>query len=163
MSSHPHRALHLLEIATVGFPFCAFKLLTGGVLTSIPAWRGLGALLIALGMVDLVLNAANFALSLVGRDSPVPLCTAQWIVDRARGSRPWRELGLSVDAMVSFTLVASMIGFGLLGQLSRADLGVWNVSVVLNVLGAGLGRLAETLLAPRRGATTSHPEGTASN
>ena len=63
---------------------------------------------------------------------------------------------------MSVTLVASMIGFGLLGRLSRADLGAWNVSVVLNVLGAGLGRLAETLLAPRRGATASSPDDAAS-
>lgn len=150
MSPIARRALHLLEITTVGIPFCVFKLLLGGVLAAMPAWRALGVAIVALGMIDLVLNAANFTLTLVGRESPVPVCTAQWLVDRARHRRqPWRELGLSVDAMLSFTLVASMIGFGLLARLSRADLGTWNVCVVLNVLGAGLGRLAETVLERR--------------
>ena len=51
--------------------------------------------------------------------------------------------------MLSFTLVAAMIGLGLLMRLRPADLGIWNVSVVFNVLGAGLGRLAETVIGLR--------------
>jgi hypothetical protein len=150
MTPGARRLLHLLEIATVGFPFCAFKFLTGGVLIALPAWRAMGWGLVALGAVDLVLNVANFSLAIVGRESPVAVCTAQHVLAGARPGNPsWKQLGLSVDAMLSFTLVATMIGFGFLPRLSHADLGVWNTCVVFNVLGAGLGRLAETLGALR--------------
>ena len=159
MTSGARRLLHLLEIATVGLPFCAFKFLTGGVLLGMGAWRPLGWVMLALGAVDLVLNLANFSLAILGRESPVAVCMAQFVCGALRrGAESWRQLGLSVDAMLSFTLVAVMVGFGLLARLSRADMGLWSLSVVLNVLGAGLGRLAETVVALRRDAVgTANP------
>jgi hypothetical protein len=106
--------------------------------------------------VDLVLNMANFSLALVGRESPVALCTAEYVVGRLnRDSESHRQLGLSVDAMLSFTLVAAMVGLGLLVRLGRSDLALWNLCVVLNVLGAGLGRLADSLAGLRGPAAPS--------
>ena len=69
MTSGARRLLHLLEIATVGLPFCAFKFLTGGVLLGMGAWRPLGWVMLALGAVDLVLNLANFSLANVAPKS----------------------------------------------------------------------------------------------
>jgi hypothetical protein len=135
-----------LEVVTVGFPFCAFKVLAGVALLPGP-WRVLGGALVALGAADLLLNAIAFTFAATGRDASLPVCTAQWVVTRFGAGRVgWRQLGLSVDAMFAFTLVAVMIGAGGLAHLPPAALGVWSVSVVFNVLGAGLGRLAESVL-----------------
>ncbi len=140
------RPFRLLEIATVGFPFCAYKLLTGQVLMTLPYGVLPGGLLVTLGVVDFGLNAIGFCLAALGRPSALPVCTAQWLVSRGRpGRESWRKLGLSIDTMLSFSLVAAMIGLGGLPRLSHAGLGVWIASVVFNVLGAGLGRLADSM------------------
>lgn len=46
---------------------------------------------------------------------------------------------------LSFALVAIVVGLGLLAHLPRWALILWNMSVVLNVLGAGIGRLVTAL------------------
>ena len=87
----------------------------------------------------------------VGREIPMPVCTAQWVMVRRGAGHPgWWRLGLSVDAMFAFTLVALGIGLGWLSRLSPAGLRLWSLGVVLNVLGAGLGRLAESVFELRR-------------
>jgi hypothetical protein len=141
------RGFRLLEIFTVGFPFCAFKVLTGLVVRSFAGGDALGWLLVALGGVDLLLNVIALGFELAGRASPLPVCTAQWVVVRLGAGRPaWSQLGLSLDAMLSFTLVALMIGLGWLARLPGPALAAWSLGVVLNVLGAGVGRLAESVL-----------------
>jgi hypothetical protein len=143
----PSRAFHLLEIVTVGLPFCAFKLLTGGVLVATPGGRPFGWVLIALGSIDLVLNTIALGMAAAGRESRLPVCTAEWVVSRARpGLGTWRQLGLSVDTLLAFTLVAGMIGLGWLARLSPGALHAWSLCVVLNVLGAGVGRVADSVV-----------------
>ncbi len=148
MSLSRPRLIHLLAILTVGFPFCAFKALTGRILLGTPGWQWLGVVLVALAVTDLVLNAASLVLTLLDRASPLGVCTFQLLVEMARPRHGgWSELGLSLDAMLSFTLVAFVVGGGLLGRLSPGAASLWAASVVLNVLGAGIGRLAESLWA----------------
>lgn len=150
MTPAARRLLHLLEIATVGLPFCVFKLLTGSLLAGNSGSRAAGVALIALGAVDLVCNVANFSLTLAGHESPVAVCLAQNITMRLRPGVPsWQRLGLSIDAMFSFALVATMVGFRLLRRLPGHGQAVWSLCVVLNVLGAGIGRLAESVAAVR--------------
>jgi hypothetical protein len=150
MTSARRRLLALLEIATVGFPFCAFKILFGGVLTQVPGWAVAGWAMTALGVVDTLLNAVGFVTKAAGGESRFGVCSFQQLVVVLRSDHDtWRELGLSLDAMVSFTVVALMIALHLLPRLSPGGLAVWNASVVCNVLGAGAGRLAASLQALR--------------
>jgi hypothetical protein len=148
------RAFRLLEVVTVGFPFCAFKVLTGSVFLSFPNWSAPGWALIVVGGVDLLLNVIAFVFAALGRDNPLPVCIAQWAVTRwGAGRSGSRRLGLSVDTMFAFTLVAAMIGFGWFVHLPHGATRVWSLGVVFNVLGAGLGRLAESVIdvgPPRR-------------
>jgi hypothetical protein len=57
----------------------------------------------------------------------------------------WQELGNSVDVLLSFVIVAFMLGGGFLKLLKPAQLMLWNISVILNVLGAGSMRLSQSL------------------
>lgn len=127
------------EILTVGLPFCVFKSLTGCIaLAASPA----GYALIALGAIDLALNLINLVSLLVRRRRFGPFCVAELLLRRVH---PEARLGLAVDVFFSFALVALVIGAGLIGRLPPRALALWNVAVVLNVLGAGTGRLLAAL------------------
>lgn len=143
----PSRIVAVLEVVSVGFPFCAFKVLTGLIFFAMPYGAALGVALIALGLVDAALNLINLAGFVFGRDERlVSACVLHRITRAIRpADRAWDELGLSLDTMLSFALVAVVIGGGLLVHLAKPALDVWSVSVVMNVLGAGLGRLTESL------------------
>ncbi|MGV3621326.1 MAG: hypothetical protein ACO1OB_10945 [Archangium sp.] len=58
---------------------------------------------------------------------------------------PRRDLGSAIDTMFSFTLVAGMIGGGHIPSMPSSELATWNVCVIINVLGAGVGRLRQSL------------------
>jgi len=130
------------EILTVGLPFCAFKVLTGLIAVGVsPA----GYALLVLGLLDLALNLANLVSLLVAQRRTGPLCVAELVWSRL--SRRGANLGLAVDMFFSFGLVAVVVGAGLLLRLPPKALSLWNVAVVLNVLGAGAGRLISALRA----------------
>jgi len=57
----------------------------------------------------------------------------------------WQDLGNSLDVLLSFILVAFVIGVGAIGEFKAEYLLIWNVAVVLNVLGAGSSRLTTSI------------------
>jgi hypothetical protein len=120
------------EIVTVGIPFCAFKLLTGLLLLESVA--PVGYALLVLGAIDLVLNTVNLVALVVAQRRVSAVCLAELAFRKS-------DLGLAVDVFVSFGLVALVIGAGLLPHAPAWALPLWNLAVVLNVLGAGVGRL----------------------
>ncbi len=138
--------LPAVEIVTIGLPFCAFKVLTGLVLLEHGAAPA-GYALIALGAIDLALNLVNLGTLLGLRRAVSGVCLSDVVMRRLgrSGARP--DLGLALDALLSFGLVAIVIGFGLLRHLPRWGLVTWNVAVILNVIGAGLSRLWAALRA----------------
>jgi hypothetical protein len=152
MGTSDSKRMDLLEVLTVGLPFCGFKVLAGlslaGPAALLPA-RPLGVLLIGLGALDAVVNGVNLAgLILAGR-RPLAACSFALATGLLRKpSSPlqkWHELGNSLDVLLSFALVALMIGAGRLRGMPPDRLAVWNACVILNVLGAGLGRFGASL------------------
>ena len=131
------------EIISVGLPFCAFKIVTGIIALHRPSLVILGYVLLALGAIDLALNVANLASLLLLRRRIAPVCLSQWLVVGVFASK--REVGVAIDVLISFILVAIVVGFGLFGGLSTWTLRCWNLAVVLNVLGAGIGQLLTAL------------------
>ncbi len=136
------RLLALFEVVTVGLPFGAFKILSGLAVLGRPGLGAIGWALVGLGAIDLALNSINLLPLAAGRPRVVGVCLTEVLLGRKRG---WNDLGISADVMLSFGLVAAMIGFGLLPSLSPTARQIWNVAVILNVLGAGLGRLSSSL------------------
>jgi hypothetical protein len=143
-ASSPHSlrrwAVPAAEIVTVGLPFCAFKLLTGLIALGSPL-APLGAALLALGSADLALNGVNLIALVAVHRRAAGVCVADVAITRGGD----RELALALDMFLSFALVAAVVGFGWLGRLPAWGLALWNVAVVLNVLGAGVGRLLGAL------------------
>jgi len=149
--------LELLEVVTVGAPFCGFKILTGLIaLDGGPAARALGLALVVLGSLDAALNAANLGFLLASGRRAAADCSLAALAVRLGAARGLerdrlRELGDSLDLMLSFILVAAVIGAGLLPRLPGWGRAAWNVCVILNVLGAGLARLGASVNAVARG------------
>ncbi|NVB79137.1 MAG: hypothetical protein HOV81_12120 [Kofleriaceae bacterium] len=135
------------EILTVGIPFCAFKLLTGHIALGSP-FAPLGYALLALGSIDLVLNLVNLVALLAMRRRISAVCLTEAAL-RRRGSD---DIGLALDVFLSFGLVALVVGCGLLLRLPAWALPIWNIAVVLNVLGAGVGRLFDAVRRDRAAA-----------
>ncbi len=149
-SSSSTAFVELLEVVTVGLPFCAFKLLTGySVVVHAPAWSVLGMVLVVLGVLDVVVNAANAIGLLVRRRRFLEACTlsvaTRIVRRRSRVASTWQELGTAVDVLLSMALVAIMIAAGSIGRLPAPLLAVWNISVIVNVLGAGVARFGQSL------------------
>ena len=57
----------------------------------------------------------------------------------------WQDLGNSIDVLLSFSLVAIVIGGGFIKQLTPDHLYLWNLAVILNVFGAGSSRLTASI------------------
>ncbi len=132
----------ILEILTVGFPFCAFKIIAGHYYEQ--HW------LVALGVLDFIINLLNVIALVVLKRRLLKACTLSNLV--ALLKRPhemlqfkWEDLGNSLDMVLSFVLVSIMIAQNNFSSLTPPMLLAWNISVVLNVLGAGLGRMTVSI------------------
>jgi hypothetical protein len=132
------RILVLVEALSVGIPFGAFKVICGVHLGGVAGWG-----LVALGVVDLLLNAVNAVTVAVAGRRVGPVCLFHAIVGAIAPA--FADVGTALDALQSFTLVAVMIDAHQLVLLPPAALDLWNAAVVLNVLGAGVLRLAQAL------------------
>ena len=150
-SSEPQAApgTELLEVLTVGAPFCVFKAGVG-VWALGRGWAVAAVPLLLLAAADALHNATNLAALLVRRRRAVSACVLSAVTLRwspfPRSSHAWlSDLGNALDVALSFSLVAGMVGSGVLGELPAPWLRAWNAAVVLNVLGAGLGRMGSTL------------------
>ena len=123
-----------LEIVTVGLPFCAFKLVTGTI--ALPtALAPLGYALLALGTIDLLLNLSNLVTLVAAHRRLTGACLVEIVL------RDRHDLALALDVFLSFSLVAAVVGFGLIASIPAWAMPIWSCAVVLNVLGAGIGRL----------------------
>lgn len=140
--------LESLEVATIGLPFCVFKAAAGlWLLSGGSAASAAGKFLIVWAIIDAVLNLANLAGLLSVRRRLVDACLlafASRLLLRHKPLRIARDFGNSLDMLVAFSIVAYIVGAGKIVELPGRSLTCWNLAVVFNVLGAGLGRLTES-------------------
>jgi hypothetical protein len=134
--------MQALEIVTIGLPFCAFKIVTG--LFFHQYW------LVALGILDLIINLANLQSTIFLKRRIFDACFLSFAVRfiKKPGSgmiSKWQDLGNSIDVLLSFTLVAIVIGGGFIKMLPADHLLIWNISVILNVFGAGSSRITTSI------------------
>lgn len=140
----------LLEVVTVGLPFCVFKLLTGlWLLDGGPAVRFLGFALFALGALDLVINTVNLvSLALLRRRALEP-CLFAMLASALRPRRDpvwtWQDLGNSLDVLLAMSIVAYMIAVQAGASFPEGRRHLWNACVILDVMGAGLSRFGGSL------------------
>jgi hypothetical protein len=141
----------LLAELTVGFPFIGYKFLAGLLCLSMLDTRAkwlIGGAFLGLAAIDLLLNAVNLgALVFLGRRI-LPVCFLSWAIGRTPQSKRSGDLGEALDVMLSFGIVACVVGINLFPQLMAISMlcfYLWNACTVTNVLGAGIARMAESL------------------
>lgn len=139
----------LLEVVTTGLPFCVFKGVVG-LLALREGEVALAGALLALAVADSVLNLLNLLALLLRGERRVGICilTTALIALRVPAERSvaFRSgLGAALDVLLSFVLVAAMVASGRIASLPPLEQALWNVAVVLNVLGAGLARVRQAL------------------
>jgi hypothetical protein len=140
----------LLEVLTVGLPFCVFKLIAGKVLFLHADMKILGGMLIVLGILDLIINLTNVVFLIVKKRRAATICTLTLLVKLwADGTNAkllrMIEVAASLDFVLSFLLVVGMIDSGYIGKLPAIEMRFWNASVICNVLGAGLSQLSRSI------------------
>lgn len=131
-----------IELISIGLPFCVFKIITGIYLNQY--W------LIILGSFDLLINLTNIISLATIKRRVLDACSFSYIVRLIKKPKPevlskWQDLGNAIDVLLSFTLVAYMIGWGGIVHVPEPQLTIWNISVVFNVFGAGYSRLKESI------------------
>lgn len=146
----PSTGVELLEVFTVGLPFCAFKLMTGfWLLGRGPAARVVGGALLLLGALDLAMNLANLAgLAVWRRRLLEPCLFAKLAGALGTGASPawtWQDLGNSLDVLLAMSIVAYMIGVQAQASFPEGRRLLWNACVILDVMGAGLSRFHGSL------------------
>lgn len=134
--------MNILEIITIGLPFCAFKCLTG--LYYRQYW------LVALGIIDLTINLINLLSVIFRKKRALDTCLLSFLIHLIKKPAThvklqWQDFGNSVDVLLSFGLVALVIASGAIAQLPADHLRLWNLAVILNVLGAGSSRITSSL------------------
>ena len=137
------RVLVFVEAATIGVPFAVFKIVSGAALIGLGAPAVLGWPLLALGVLDALVNLLNAVVVALFGARLLPICVLDILLIRRR-----KGLGPALDMMLSFSLVAAMIGTGHIGELSPASLQAWNLAVICSVLGAGALRVVTATRAP---------------
>ncbi len=140
----------LLEVITVGLPFCVFKLVTGKLLFFDIDLPVPGGILLVLGFLDLIINLVNVGFLLIKRRRGAGICTMTFLVGlfEGRSGRPsarLTEVAAAVDVILSFILVVVMINAGLLARLPRTEILMWNIAVSFNVIGAGYAQLSRAI------------------
>ncbi|MCC6522668.1 MAG: hypothetical protein IT373_08420 [Polyangiaceae bacterium] len=125
-------------VLLTGIPFAVFKV-GGGVIAYGDIHPWLGGAVVAWGLVDLVLNLLS--LFFAGTFSPCLLSNVGRHLETSKQEGSRELLGLAVDTLFSFTIVATVILFRRLGSLPPAMIRVWEISVIANVMGAGLERV----------------------
>jgi len=140
--------MEILEIITIGLPFCAFKCVSGLFFHNY--W------LVGLGVIDFFINIFNLLFVIVKKRRALDACFFSVLIrlikrPSAHRKSQWQDFGNSLDVLVSFSLVAYVIGGGFINSFPVDYLFVWNTSVILNVFGAGSSRITTSIKNLRAG------------
>lgn len=133
--------LRIIEVITTGLPFCAFKIVAGAHYDL--TW------LSVLGLLDLGFNLVNLLLLIITKDKKVDSCFFSFIFHKLMRRRlekdHGQDLGEAFDVLVSFSIVAYVIGTGDIAKVNPWWNQFWSIAVVFNVLGAGYFRFHSSI------------------
>lgn len=97
------------------------------------------------GFVDFILNAFSlYAVSCKGNMN-YPVCLLSVFCKKHRVLSKWQDSGEALDVMLSFIIVAVVVGQNLFVFMDGSQVKLWNICTVVNVLGAGIARLGASI------------------
>ncbi len=139
---------NLASIITVGFPFVGYKFLAGYIIYNSSKSNislALFAVFSVWAIVDLLFNLVSLFSYLRRGRNVYPVCFLAYLCRRISFLKQWTDLGETLDMLFSFTIVACVVGLNLFVFINPL-VPLWNISTVVNVLGAGIVRLGVTLM-----------------
>ena len=75
-----------------------------------------------------------------------PVCLLSIISKKHHILSKWKDSGEALDVMLSFIIVAFVVGQNLFVFMDGMQVKLWNLCTVVNVLGAGIARLGASIL-----------------
>lgn len=138
----------LLAILTVGFPFVGYKFLAGYIsLNMLGGIFGniLAVLFFLWAFADILFNARSLFAHFFKDDIGYSVCFLDYLCRNVSFVKKYRDLGETLDTFFSFAIVACVVGLNLFVFMNGFNY-IWNISTVVNVLGAGIFRIAMTFL-----------------
>ncbi len=125
------------QALTIGFPFCAFKLLFGLLIIRTGSENAqilLGWLVILWASADLLMNFTRALLHFAGRESPIEYCTIAQL-GRLFG-RP--KFFLAIDTFLSFFIISFALWSGWIKLLNISESYIWYAATTLNLMGISI-------------------------
>ncbi len=135
--------------ATIGIPFCIFKLILGIVAVrelSSPALIVIGWGVILWAGSDLIMNLGRAILDLLNNESPFDYCIIAQI-GRLFGMP---AVFLAVDTLLAFLIICGMLWSGWITRLTVAESWLWYAATTLNLVSLSLVLLYEEISHIRR-------------
>ena len=149
-----HVGRRFWRVLLTGIPYAVFK--TGA---GMAAWQdvhpAVGVAFMLWGLTDLALNLLFLAAP--RRFSYCLLSNVGLMWECRRGPAGAESVLLALDTLLSFTIVATMIGFGRIATLPGAVMTLWEMSVIANVLGVGVERLHTSIVTARTRRSAEFP------
>lgn len=132
----------IFDILTIGLPFGVFKITTG-------LYYGFN-IIMWWGFLDIFINTLNFIFYLIQGKKRLPSCFLALCGNKLGNlfkinNVLTEDTGESLDVLFAFIIVAWIIGSGAIVNYPQDMLRLWNISVVLNVLGAGSSRVFQSI------------------
>jgi hypothetical protein len=125
--------------ATIGIPFCIFKLLFGLVAFNLGTSgdRGLfafGCVVVVWAMADLLMNLGRCTLDITGRRAPFEFCTIAQVGRVVNMPMVF----LALDTLVTFSIICSMLWLGWITRLDSTGMLFWYAATTLNLISLSL-------------------------
>jgi hypothetical protein len=123
--------------ATIGIPFCIFKLILGIVavrVSSTPVLMIVGWGIILWAGTDLLMNLGRALLDLIHQQSPFEYCTIAQL-GRLLGMS---SVFLAVDTLLAFLIICAMLWSGWITRLTVTESYLWYAATTLNLVSLSL-------------------------
>lgn len=139
----------ILSILTIGFPFVGYKILAGSVISRLFEGALLAnmaaVLFIVWGLIDLFLNTICLHAVCYRGKLHCSVCLLSIISKKHSAMSKYRDFGEALDIMLSFMIVSFVVWQNLFTLMDKAQVKLWNICTVVNVLGAGIARLGTAI------------------
>ncbi len=136
----------ITAVFTVGFPFAGYKFLAGIIFLNL--FQNIYGLILSVAFIflaaaDVLFNIRAVVFYAVKGSFSGSVCLISYLSRKSRYFRHFKDAGETFDTVLSFGIVAVVVGMELFEYIGGYKI-IWNTSTVVNVLGAGLSRLAYT-------------------
>ncbi|NYT07517.1 MAG: hypothetical protein GKC05_04595 [Methanomicrobiales archaeon] len=128
--------------ATIGIPFCIFKLLLGIVAVrelSAPMLAVIGWGIILWAGTDLLMNLGRALLDILHRESPFEYCT----IAQLGQLFGMPAVFLALDTLLAFLIICGMLWSGWITRLTGPESWLWYAATTLNLVSLSLVLLFE--------------------